>query len=42
MRGDNFVVEAYVDHRIEAMLAGLPDNPESRPHSKVNGWGLGR
>ena len=23
-------------------LAGLPDVPESRPHSKVNGWGFGR
>ncbi len=28
---------SYVNHRTEAIfLAGLPDVPESRPHSKVN------
>ena len=32
-----FVFEAYVNHQTEAIfLAGLPDTPESRPHSKVN------
>ena len=39
---NDFLFEAYVNHRIEAIyLAGLPDVPESRPHSKVNGWGFG-
>lgn len=39
---NDFVFEAYVNHRTEVIyLAGLPDVPESRPHSKVNGWGLG-
>ena len=32
-----FVFEAYVNHRTEVIfLAGLPDVPESRPHSEVN------
>ena len=32
-----FVFEAYVSHRTEAiLLAGLPDVPESRPHSRIN------
>ena len=39
---NDFVFEAYVNHRMEAIyLAGLPDIPESRPHSEVsqvNGW----
>lgn len=39
---NDFVFEAYVNHRAEAVyLAGLPDVPESRPHSEVseeNGW----
>ena len=39
---NDFVFEAYVNHRTEAIyLAGLPDIPESRPHSEVsqvNGW----
>ena len=36
----DFVLEAYVNYRTEAIyLAGLPDIPESRPHSQVNGWG---
>jgi hypothetical protein len=39
---NDFVFEAYVNHRTEAIyLAGLPDVPESRPHSRVseeNGW----
>lgn len=39
---NDFVFEAYVNHRTEAIyLAGLPDIPESRPHSKVNSWGFG-
>jgi hypothetical protein len=39
---NDFVFEAYVNHRTEAIyLAGLPDVPESRPHSRVNAWGLG-
>ena len=34
---NDFVVEAYVNHRSDAIfLAGLPDVPESRPHSEVN------
>jgi hypothetical protein len=33
----DFVFEGYVNHRTEAIyLAGLPDVPESRPHSEVN------
>jgi len=33
-----FVFEAYVNHFTEAiLLAGLPDVPESRPHSRING-----
>jgi hypothetical protein len=33
----DFVCEAYVNHRREVIsLAGLPDLPESRPHSRVN------
>ncbi|PYT19754.1 MAG: hypothetical protein DMG57_44325 [Acidobacteria bacterium] len=39
---NDFVFEAYVNHRAEAIyLAGLPDVPETRPHSEVsqvNGW----
>ncbi|MGD1095438.1 MAG: hypothetical protein ABSB35_26020 [Bryobacteraceae bacterium] len=39
---NDFVFEAYVNHRMEAIyLAGVPDIPESRPHSEVsqvNGW----
>jgi hypothetical protein len=39
---NDFVFEAYVNHQMEAIyLAGLPDIPESRPHSRVsqvNGW----
>ena len=32
-----FVFEAYVNHRMDVIfLAGLPDVPESRPHSRVN------
>ena len=32
-----FVFEAYVNHRSDVIfLAGLPDVPESRPHSSVN------
>ncbi len=32
-----FVFEAYVTHRYEVIfLKGLPDIPESRPHSRVN------
>jgi hypothetical protein len=32
---NDFVFEAYVNHRQEAIyLAGLPDVPESRPHSR--------
>lgn len=32
---NDFVFEAYVNHRQEAIyLAGLPDIPESRPHSR--------
>ena len=39
---NDFVFEAYVNHRTEAIyLAGLPDVPESRPHSAVNFWGVG-
>ena len=40
---DDYVFEGYVNHRSGAVyLAGLPDVPESRPHSEVNsgrfGW----
>jgi hypothetical protein len=39
---NDFVFEAYVNHRQDAIyLAGLPDIPESRPHSEIseaNGW----
>lgn len=39
---NDFVFEAYVNHRMDVIyLAGLPDVPESRPNSKVNGWGFG-
>jgi len=32
-----FVFEAYVNHRTDVIfLVGLPDVPESRPHSRVN------
>ena len=35
--GNEFVFEAYVNHRPEVIyLRGLPDVPESRPHSRVN------
>jgi hypothetical protein len=38
----DFVLEAYVNYRSEAIyLVGLPDIPESRPHSAIsekNGW----
>jgi hypothetical protein len=34
---NDFVFEGYVNHRTEAIyLAGLPDVPESRPHSEAN------
>jgi hypothetical protein len=37
---NDFVFEGYVNHRANVIyLAGLPDVPESRPHSKVNAWG---
>ena len=39
---NDYVFEAYMNHRTEAIyLAGLPDIPESRPHSEIceaNGW----
>jgi hypothetical protein len=39
---NDYVFEAYVNHRADAIyLAGLPDIPESRPHSEIseaNGW----
>ena len=39
---NDFVFEAYVNHQTDAIyLAGLPDVPESRPHSEIsqaNGW----
>jgi hypothetical protein len=39
---NDFVFEAYVNHQADAIyLAGLPDIPESRPHSEVSqvtGW----
>ncbi len=35
---NEFVFEAYVNHRTDVIyLKGLPDVPESRPHSRVNG-----
>jgi hypothetical protein len=43
MYWNDFVFEAYVNHRTDVIhLAGLPDVPESRPHSEVYGWGFGR
>lgn len=39
---NDFVFEAYVNHRTEAIyLAGLPDIPASRPHSRVNARDFG-
>jgi hypothetical protein len=39
---NDFVFEAYVNYRVDAIyIAGLPDIPESRPHSEIserNGW----
>ncbi len=39
---NDYVFEAYINHQTDAIyLAGLPDIPESRPHSEVserNGW----
>jgi hypothetical protein len=39
---NDYVFEAYVNHQADAIyLAGLPDIPESRPHSEIseaNGW----
>ncbi len=39
---NDYVFEAYVNHQADAIcLAGLPDIPESRPHSEVSerkGW----
>ena len=41
MYWNDFVFEAYVNYRTEVIyLAGLPDVPESRPHSEVNQWGF--
>lgn len=41
MYWNDFVFEGYVNHREDVIyLAGLPDVPESRPHSQVNGWGF--
>jgi hypothetical protein len=38
---NDFVFEAYVNHRFDVIyLTGLPDIPESRPHSKVNEGGF--
>jgi hypothetical protein len=41
---NDYVFEAYVNHQTDAIyLAGLPDIPESRPHSEIseeNGWKL--
>ena len=40
---NDFVFAAYVNHRTDVIyLKGLPDLPESRPHSEVHGWGFGR
>jgi hypothetical protein len=37
----DYVFEAYVNHRADAIyLAGVPDIPESRPHSEVSQWGF--
>ncbi len=34
-------IPGLVNHRTETVyLAGLPDIPESRPHSAVNSWGF--
>lgn len=34
---NEYIFEAYVNHRTEVIyLAGVPDVPESRPHSRVN------
>lgn len=39
---NDFVFEGYVNYQANVIyLAGLPDVPESRPHSQVNGWGFG-
>jgi hypothetical protein len=39
---NDYVFEGYVNHQADAIyLAGLPDIPESRPHSEIseaNGW----
>jgi hypothetical protein len=39
---NDYVFEAYVNHQADAIyVAGLPDVPESRPHSEIserNGW----
>lgn len=39
---NDYVFEAYVNHQADAIyLAGLPDIPESRPHSRISeakGW----
>jgi hypothetical protein len=39
---NDYVFQAYVNHKADAIyLAGLPDIPESRPHSKISeatGW----
>ncbi|HUM04893.1 MAG TPA: hypothetical protein VLT90_05490, partial [Terriglobales bacterium] len=39
---NDYVFEGYVNHQSDAIfLAGLPDIPESRPHSEIseaNGW----
>jgi hypothetical protein len=38
---NEFVFEAYVNHKTEVIyLAGIPDIPESRPHSSANRLGL--
>jgi hypothetical protein len=38
----DYVFEAYLNHQTDAIyLAGVPDIPESRPHSEIseaNGW----
>lgn len=37
----DYVFEAYVNHKVDAIyLEGLPDVPESRPHSEANQWGF--
>ena len=39
---NDYVFEAYVNHQADAIyVAGLPDVPESRPHSEISersGW----